>query len=211
MNESRRRTRRGIRRKAWALLKKTGRILRALFIKLGRLIGHGVRIAARRAYQFLTSLPPRTLLVGIGAMSLVLVSVLVLVLALPRKAPVQEAVGGDRSAQPSATNVPILVDDPAAQQSGDTQPADAQTGEPGDDPAEPSSVADTPAEPTATPFAALEKGDDGETILAIQTRLMDLGYMDSDEPTEHFGPLTESAIKSFQRHNGLTADGVIGE
>ena len=68
MNESRRRTRRGIRRKAWALLKKTGRILRALFIKLGRLIGHGVRIAARRAYQFLTSLPPRTLLVGIGAM-----------------------------------------------------------------------------------------------------------------------------------------------
>ena len=92
MKESRRRTWRGIRRKTWALLKKTGRILRALFIKLGRLIGHGVKTGAHRAYQFLTSLPPKTLLVGIGAMSLVLVSILVLVRAL-RSPPATSCAG----------------------------------------------------------------------------------------------------------------------
>ena len=48
-------------------------------------------------------------------------------------------------------------------------------------------------------------------ITTIQSRLMELGYMDSDEPTEHFGPLTQSALKNFQRHNGLGDDGICGQ
>lgn len=40
---------------------------------------------------------------------------------------------------------------------------------------------------------------------------MELGYMDSDEPTQHFGPLTQSALKNFQRHNGLSDDGICGQ
>ena len=31
--------------------------------------------------------------------------------------------------------------------------------------------------------------------------------MDSDEPTEHFGSITEGALTRFQKHNGLNADG----
>ena len=35
--------------------------------------------------------------------------------------------------------------------------------------------------------------------------------MDSDEPTEHFGSITEAALMRFQRHNDLNADGHLGE
>ena len=57
----------------------------------------------------------------------------------------------------------------------------------------------------------LKKGDDSPTIAVVQTRLMELGYMDSDEPTEHFGSITEAALMRFQRHNDLNADGHLGE
>ena len=57
----------------------------------------------------------------------------------------------------------------------------------------------------------LKKGDDSPTIAVVQTRLMELGYMDSDEPTEHFGSITEAALVRFQTHNELKADGQVGQ
>lgn len=66
--------------------------------------------------------------------------------------------------------------------------------------------------PSPEPFSkSYEKGDDGEVIADVQLRLMELGYMDSDEPTEHFGSITEEALTTFQKHNGLVADGVLRE
>lgn len=63
---------------------------------------------------------------------------------------------------------------------------------------------------TLAPFsAAISKGDDDELVMNVQARLMQLGYMDDDEPTRHFGSLTEEALRSFQVHNGLVADGVL--
>ena len=73
------------------------------------------------------------------------------------------------------------------------------------------------AAPTATPVPEpllgeiMKKGDDSPTVAIVQTRLMELGYMDSDEPTEHFGSITEAALMRFQRHNDLNADGHLGE
>ena len=34
--------------------------------------------------------------------------------------------------------------------------------------------------------------------------------MDNDEPTEYYGHVTESAVKTFQRQNGLAMDGIVG-
>lgn len=71
--------------------------------------------------------------------------------------------------------------------------------------------------PTASPIPEplqdqiLKKGDDSPTVAIIQTRLMELGYMESDEPTEHFGSITEAALIRFQQHNDLKADGQMGE
>lgn len=203
-------------RRTRVLLKKIGRILVALFKKLGALAWQALKRLGHRLYQFLTSLPPRTLWYGIGGMSLVLVAVLILVIALPSgRTPTQAAVGGDLSAQLAATNVPVLQDTPVESPKSDAIVIDGADDAAGDaqnggDTNDATDDAAAVAEPTATPFEMLEEGDDGEIIATIQTRLMELGYMDSDEPTEHFGPLTESAIEAFQRHNGLTSDGKIG-
>lgn len=68
------------------------------------------------------------------------------------------------------------------------------------------------AEPTPSPTPVpirLEEGYDGDEIYDIQERLMELSYMDNDEPTTHFGPATKEAIELFQRRHDLTIDGVI--
>lgn len=49
-----------------------------------------------------------------------------------------------------------------------------------------------------------------EIVKKLQQRLMDLGFMDNDEPTDYFGPVTELAVKHFQRQNGLPTDGIVG-
>ncbi|MBR0507290.1 MAG: peptidoglycan-binding protein [Clostridia bacterium] len=55
------------------------------------------------------------------------------------------------------------------------------------------------------------KGDYDELILTVQSTLMDLGYMDSDEPTDFFGNQTHDALVCFQRHNDIVPDGILGE
>lgn len=57
----------------------------------------------------------------------------------------------------------------------------------------------------------LEEGYTGEIVSEIQARLMELGYMDPDETTQYFGPLTKSSLRTFQLHNGLVNDGICGE
>ena len=47
-------------------------------------------------------------------------------------------------------------------------------------------------------------------VAELQARLMELGFMDNDEPTEYYGHVTESAVKTFQRQNGLAMDGIVG-
>jgi peptidoglycan hydrolase-like protein with peptidoglycan-binding domain len=55
------------------------------------------------------------------------------------------------------------------------------------------------------------EGDADELILDVQSTLMDLGYLESDEPNDYFGPQTVDALVNFQRHNGLAADGELNE
>ena len=44
----------------------------------------------------------------------------------------------------------------------------------------------------------------------LQARLMELGFMDNDEPTEYYGEATQSAVKIYQRQNKLAQDGIVG-
>lgn len=58
-------------------------------------------------------------------------------------------------------------------------------------------------------FASFQRGDDGQEVLAIQKRLVELSYnigsIDGD-----FGSATEVAVKKFQSDRGLEVDGIIG-
>ena len=178
----------------------------------------GIFLGVRGAYKYLMKLPQRTLLIGSGALGVVLVTVVVLAIALPGKPsraeegePLaafsalqteQTALGGD-GVDTGITGDTSVTGDTTTQEPLDID-GDGITDEPI---AEPSVTGDTA--PTFT--QDVKSGDDGAIITTIQARLMELGYMDSDEPTQHFGPLTQSALKSFQRHNGLTDDGICGQ
>lgn len=56
---------------------------------------------------------------------------------------------------------------------------------------------------SGAPRTTLRKGDRGDDVKALQTKL---GIM----PDGDFGPGTESAVKLFQEHHGLPADGIAG-
>ena len=49
-----------------------------------------------------------------------------------------------------------------------------------------------------------------EIVKKVQQRLMDLGFMDNDEPTDYYGEATQQAVIHFQRQNELPMDGIVG-
>jgi peptidoglycan hydrolase-like protein with peptidoglycan-binding domain len=55
-----------------------------------------------------------------------------------------------------------------------------------------------------------KKGDKGDAVKAVQKRLKALGYYNSSVDGD-FGDATKSAVKKFQKNNGLTDDGVVGK
>ena len=57
----------------------------------------------------------------------------------------------------------------------------------------------------------LKRGSKGSDVEALQAHLKNQGYFDYDKITGYFGKITEDAVKSFQRANGLKADGIVGE
>ncbi|MDD6049861.1 MAG: peptidoglycan-binding protein [Clostridiales bacterium] len=63
--------------------------------------------------------------------------------------------------------------------------------------------------PGATPSRTLRYGYTGEDVRLLQNRLIELGYL-SGKADGTFGSTTLTAVKAFQKNNGLTQDGVAG-
>ncbi len=57
----------------------------------------------------------------------------------------------------------------------------------------------------------LTVGTKHEIVAELQERLMELGFMDNDEPTDYFGSVTQEAVKIYQRQNDLDQDGIVGK
>lgn len=60
--------------------------------------------------------------------------------------------------------------------------------------------------PSPTPEPILHRGVESDKVPALQQRLMELGYMEVDEPTNLFGPATEAAVRLFQRQVNFTEE-----
>ncbi len=58
--------------------------------------------------------------------------------------------------------------------------------------------------------ASLKKGASGDDVITLQKKLKNWGYY-SGPIDGIFGSKTEEAVRYFQRKNGLTADGVVGQ
>lgn len=56
----------------------------------------------------------------------------------------------------------------------------------------------------------IKEGTEHPYVAELQERLMELGFMENDEPTIFYGPVTANAVKIFQRQNDLIQDGVAG-
>lgn len=61
----------------------------------------------------------------------------------------------------------------------------------------------------AAPGAVIKPGMRGDGVILLQEYLIDLGYL-SDRADGLFGPRSVSALKAFQRDNGLEPDGICG-
>lgn len=81
--------------------------------------------------------------------------------------------------------------------------------------ATPTPTSQTTSQPTATPTpqptddGTLRNGSTGSAVKSVQQKLKDLGYY-TGSVDGTFGSGTESAVKEFQKANGLTADGIVG-
>lgn len=69
---------------------------------------------------------------------------------------------------------------------------------------------DLPVPETQAPPEYLRIGEKHEIVADLQERLMELGFMDFDEPTENYGEVTRAAVMLFQRQNDLPQDGIVG-
>ncbi|MEI6101182.1 MAG: peptidoglycan-binding protein [Eubacteriales bacterium] len=56
-------------------------------------------------------------------------------------------------------------------------------------------------------YSVLTSGVSDPFVAMVQQRLMDLFYMEQDEPTPLYGPVTKQAVEDFQRNNGLVQSG----
>lgn len=63
----------------------------------------------------------------------------------------------------------------------------------------------------STKTTTLSINDEDPKVAEIQLRLMELGYMDGDEPTIKFGEQTQEALKRFQRTHYMAQSGVADE
>ena len=132
----------------------------------------------------------------------------------PAQAP-EETPAAEETQAPEATQAPETT--PAAEETPAQAPEATQTPEQTQAPAAeqqaPAAEQAAAAAPVQNERQKLFTGDiQPETtdplIATLQSRLMELHYMDEDEPTEFFGPLTKQAVSYFQRKHGLEVTGV---
>jgi len=116
----------------------------------------------------------------------------------------QASVATAPPAESISASVMLQRDDPAYTADFAVPPQDtAQASAPSPSPATSVSSA-----PSASGTGALVPGCHDAKIIDIQTRLMELDYMDSDQPTDYYGWSTKYSLELFQRKNGLQIDGL---
>ncbi len=68
-----------------------------------------------------------------------------------------------------------------------------------------------PDAPREATYRNLSLGSTGEDVTALQNELVEKGYLDAAYATGIYQSATEAAVRSFQKDNKLTVDGVAGE
>jgi len=119
--------------------------------------------------------------------------------------------GGDTETsdrQPATTEAPTSTDTTAPPTTTTAPPPTTTTAPPTTTTtAPPTTTTTAPPDPAAD--GTLELGEGGQAVLALQQRLVDLGYW-LGSADGHYGQLTRQAVMAFQKAEGLGRDGVAG-
>ena len=164
-----------------------------------------------RNWSSLSVAQKRTILTVLIFSISVLLIVIAIIIGISSCAGAKEA----RSVSEATTaELPALLRAPQAERIMDPEPIDPEDltdPEETDDPSEENVETNTPGDTQSGSYTALKKHDKGEDVTELQGRLMELGYLEIEEPTDYFGNSTEYAVLLFQRQHGLKQDGVAGE
>lgn len=119
-------------------------------------------------------------------------------------------LGLDRlsSANTQETDAFRFVDTAPADQSPDSDILAAQNGLASPDPDEPKTSQAPTAEVHVSQFSTLQKGDVYPAVENLHSRLVELGFLESDEPSEKYNEATAAAVSLFQRTLNLEMTGV---
>ena len=145
----------------------------------------------------LSRIQRRILLLSLGI--IVLISLLIFLFSGP---------GSPRVQEPTATPEPTFA---SVIESRDTLPTPTPTPSPVPTPTPIPTPTPSPSPlPVPESFTTLRKSDKGEAVVALQRKLIELGYLEQGSNDGDFGSGTEAAVKEFQTNNGLEADGIAG-
>lgn len=128
----------------------------------------------------------------------------------PKRAPKEENVADAQAAAADTDGETVDVDN-SEDVTEPSEPQEESVDEAGEAAAdEPEGDDSTEPEATEDPRSALKPGVHDDAVIELQQRLMELEYMENDEPTDYYGPQTLQAVGHFQRKHGLTVDGNAG-
>ena len=151
----------------------------------------------------------------VGAGAIVLVTAAILSFALPALGSSEDIPDDETAYALGADIVQFIKDEPIQSE-----------GEPSSSPSSALSVSEmtnydepaptTPPSPAAVQTTAPEiidlvRGCHDPRVVDIQEKLMELGYMASDEPSDYYGYTTWYSLQLFQRKHGLGVDGIAGD
>jgi peptidoglycan hydrolase-like protein with peptidoglycan-binding domain len=141
----------------------------------------------------------RNLAIGAGAVVLVVAAGLGVGGALSGSGGDTETGAGQPTTEPPE---PTTTDAPTT-----TAPPTTTTAPPTTTTVPPTTTTTAPPDPAAD--GTLELGEGGQSVLALQQRLVDLGYW-LGSADGNYGQLTRQAVMAFQKAEGLGRDGVAG-
>lgn len=203
-------------RKSRKKLKRFLKIVKATAKKLWELTCSGAAYAwsitkplLQRFVTWVLRQPKKVLLAGLGGGAALIIVLLVVAITAGRGSVEQELSAEQDNAIYFYSPSDNAADGIGGDTAGMTDEEIIRHNEQLDDPADTTGVGNA-AEASAQ-AVYLEKGKTDDKVVEVQTRLMELGYMDDDEPTDYYGKLTAAAVKAFQRHNDLKDDGVCGQ
>lgn len=136
-----------------------------------------------------------------GALILVIVVVFIIIRINKDDDDRKVAIGGSGTASDTATENTPTPTEKLPNETDDVKPSDDSAEAP----------VDTGTDLVMPSYSLIKFGAENSRVEILQARLMELGYMENNEPTRLYGEATQRAVIAFQRQHSLKQTGNANE